>query len=294
MMFVFARSRPARYVCADDSPASNCASVSGSSANAERTRLVTASRSAAPEADRAAGSPSGPCLRITLIRLSASSGCVSHTSLIRSHSFGPRLPYSARNARNADRNSSESGSSRDSFHIARLGSAESTSPTPVISVSASVGSPIASATAARIPGPIEAPAVTVRCRSKSRLTVGSRPARSCHQFVIGEPGEVGALGAEPVRLGLILAQHVEVTGEHLLHPRAHLGRVLRAVVPGLRDVGRDVGVVAEVGEVDHLRGEVWSADAEHPRQRRVDVEIARRTRRRSRPLDLVVARRCRR
>ena len=106
---------------------------------------------------RSCGASSSDAGRITSISPSASDGWVSQVSLRRSHSVGPRLPNRRTNAAKPAVNSGDDAGSRESSHIAWLGAAESTSPMPVISVSAREGSSSAWATAASTPGPIELP-----------------------------------------------------------------------------------------------------------------------------------------
>ena len=65
-----------------------------------------------------------------------------------------------------------------------------------------------------------------------------------------------------------------VGGHHPHHPRAQLGGVLLALVPRFGDVGRNVGVRAEVGGVDHLGPETRTAHTEESGHRGVDVEVA--------------------
>ena len=80
------------------------------------------------------------------IATSASAGFVSHDGDRVSHSLGPRLPNSNTNSSKALANSAESGSSRDSAHMAWLGAAESTSPIPEMIGMIRSGRPTAVAT----------------------------------------------------------------------------------------------------------------------------------------------------
>ena len=162
MMLVLARSRPARYRCADFKAISNCANASGSAAKASRTRFSAARRSSAFFSLRMTGLSLLAAPRIVSINDVANDGLVSQVSERISHSFGPRLPNSRINAANFSAYSLESFAKRESSHIARLGAAESTSPIAVINVSTNDGSPNAAAIAPSAPGPIEVPAVISR------------------------------------------------------------------------------------------------------------------------------------
>ncbi|CAB4787001.1 unannotated protein [freshwater metagenome] len=161
-MLVLARSRPARYRCADFKAISNCANVSGSVANASRTRFSAARRSSTFFSLRMTGLSLLAAPRIVSTSEVTKVGLVSHVSERISHSLGPRLPNSRMNAANFSAYSLESFDKRESSHITRLGAAESTSPMAVINVSANDGSPKAAAIAPSAPGPIEVPAVISR------------------------------------------------------------------------------------------------------------------------------------
>ena len=100
-------------------------------------------------------------------------GSVSQVSLLNSHSFAPREPYSYTNSLKASRNlatssesdflsSSNNESEWDLSHIANDGAAESISPRLDKRRTGMLGSPIASPTAASIPGAIpDEPAETI-------------------------------------------------------------------------------------------------------------------------------------
>ena len=158
-MLVLARSRPAKYRCADFKAISNCANASGSVANASRTRFSAARRSSTFFSLRMIGLSLLVAPRIVSINDVTNVGLVSQVSDRMSHSLGPRLPNSRMNAPNFSAYSRDSLDNRESSHIARLGAAESTSPMAVINVSTNDGSPNAAAIAPSAPGPIEVPAV---------------------------------------------------------------------------------------------------------------------------------------
>ena len=197
MLFVLVRSRPTLVRWATRSPASNAPRASASPASMPRTWAVPASRSVARTSVRAWGESASAAKRMRSMAASGRPGLVPHTWLRSSHSFGPRHPKSRRKcpkrqsnsaaslspasasalsrsarpgrpASNAAVNASDPRTMRPSSHSAKLGAAESTSPSPDTSVITSSGRPTAAATWATAPRPMPDALDTVMWRQKSR------------------------------------------------------------------------------------------------------------------------------
>ena len=301
MMVVFVRSRPARYRWAEWRPARNCASAAGSPARACSTlRGGLLPRRHVGGAATASGAAESSVSRSRSMRTSARAGSVSQVSERMSHSLGPRLPCSRTNVAKAARkarppvrppppraarprrgpskaaiSSAEARTWRLSAQSSRVGTAESTSPTPDTRVSGSSVVAQRGGDGTEDAGPDRRGRGDLEVALEQAADQRHEGAGPGHQLLVGHrpeirPGGTGRGGLVPVgpEVGQVLGH------QHLAHPRADAGRAGLALVPGLGDVRRDVGVLAEVDVVDHLRRQPGRPDAEDPRHRGVDVEVA--------------------
>ncbi len=101
-----------------------------------------------------------------------------------------------------------------------------------------------------------------------------RRARPSEQLVVVEGSEIGTGRAEGDRLVAFTVDLRPLRRRH--HPAEMLddaGHQIRALVVGVGDVRRHIGVIAEEGQVELLDGDRRTAHAEHAHVGQVDVHV---------------------